>query len=184
MTRSISAELTNGRAASWINTDEGAASASASNPARTESWRLTPPGTALRKRPSKRLARRLIKRRIVGMDHHQNVSNARMLGECGDGPRNHRHAADRAILLGPSGFAGCPSSPACRHDERRHAHRLALQAAVNPRIMGLLHCGKTSIARAENPSYCAQLKFMGSSCIKIVHPRSDLPASPSKGYTA
>ena len=36
----------------------------------------------------------------------------------------------------------------------------------------MLHCGKTSVAPAQNPSYGAQLKIIRGSCIKIVHPRS------------
>ena len=46
----------------------------------------------------------------------------------------------------------------------------------------MLHCGKTNIARAAKPPYCAQLKFMGYSCIKIVHRRSQAPAPRRKGY--
>ena len=36
----------------------------------------------------------------------------------------------------------------------------------------MLHCGKTSVAPAQNPSYGAQLKIIRGSCIKIVHPQS------------
>src|SRR5262245_34285835 len=44
----------------------------------------------------------------------------------------------------------------------------------------MLHCGKTSVAPAQITPYCAQLKFMGSSCIKIVHPRSEQLAGPER----
>ena len=41
-----------------------------------------------------RFARRRVERRIVGMDHHQNVVDAGMGGKGGDGARQHRQAAD------------------------------------------------------------------------------------------
>ena len=88
-----------------------------------------PPRTALRKRPREGIARRVIERLVVGMDHDENVVDARMLGERGNGAREHRHAADRPILLGAVLLASSPRASACRHDERRHTHKLALRSA-------------------------------------------------------
>src|SRR3970282_977056 len=102
------------------------------------------------------------------MNDDENLVHARMRGESGDGPRNHRHPADGAILLWAPVLARGPSPSAFRHHARRPAHKGALPG-LNLRLIKMLHCGKRSVARALNPSYCAQLKFMGSSCLKIVH---------------
>ena len=50
--------------------------------------------------PRKGLACCLVERLVIGMDDHEDVVDARMRGEGGDGPGDHRHPADRAVLLG------------------------------------------------------------------------------------
>jgi hypothetical protein len=98
-------------------------------------------------------------------------------------------------LLRPIVLICRPRASACRHDERRDGHEIAPAkrakscklrrlAPVSNDAGKMLHCGKTNIARAAKPPYCAQLKFMGYSCIKIVHRRSQAPAPRRKGYTA
>jgi hypothetical protein len=86
-------------------------------------------------------------------------------GKGGNGPRDHRHAGDRAILLRPALLACRPRTSPCRNNERRNGHEMALVNGnkgmfinrLAPFLRKMLHCGKTNIARAANPPYCAQL---------------------------
>jgi hypothetical protein len=132
---------------------------------------------------------------MVRIYDHENFADPRMLGERGEAARQHRRAADGAVLLRPIVLICRPRASACRHDERRDGHEIAPAkrakscklrrlAPVSNDAGKMLHCGKTNIARAAKPPYCAQLKFMGYSCIKIVHRRSQAPAPRRKGYTA
>jgi hypothetical protein len=95
-------------------------------------------------------------------------------------------------LLRPALLVGRPRASPCRNNQRRHGHGVALVKGNIPILFNglvasvrkMLHCGKTIIALAANPSYCAQLKITGCSCIKIVHHRPYQPKRSSKGYTA
>src|SRR6188472_1216478 len=96
-----------------------------------------------------------------------------MRGKGADRASDHRHAADRAILLWA---AALDSSPAAgSYDQRSYAHRSALilgvssRAACGTRMERMLQCGKTGVALAQIPPYFAQLYIIGANCIKFVH---------------
>jgi hypothetical protein len=129
------------------------------------------------------LARRLVERCVFGMNHDENIVHGWMRRESGDGPRQNRDSADRTILLGTAVLACCPGTAAGGNNQRRNTHKPALPKDLTLTTRKLLHCGKSSVARQLNPSYGAQLKIMGPTCIKIVHPRSKRQMT-SKGYTA
>ena len=61
------------------------------------------------------------------MDDHQNIVDAGMGGESGNAARQHRHAADRAILLGTALFACCPGTPARGDNQRGDTHKTVLR---------------------------------------------------------
>ncbi len=121
------------------------------------------------------------------MDHDQNVVDARMAGEGGDGAGEHRRAADRPILLGAAGAGGRPGPSARRDDQSSHTHGdILMNKKKTNNIICLLQCGKTIIAPVENGQYPdpAQGKVMEFSCIKNMHKRVNPPTPTRRGYTA
>ena len=88
MTRLIRSGLTNGRAASWIRHGGGRRTGERLE---TRANRVLASRAASHRLPQalrKGLARRAVQRLVVGMDDHDNVIDARMLGERGDGARD------------------------------------------------------------------------------------------------
>ncbi len=67
-------------------------------------------------------ARGLVKRHVIRMNYDKNVIDARMRRKRANGALEHRHPADRAILLRPAAFARGPGTSTGGHDQRRHAH--------------------------------------------------------------
>jgi hypothetical protein len=64
------------------------------------------------------------------MNDDENVVDAQMFGESGDGARDNRHPADWTILLWAAILAGCPRPAACRNNKRCNSHLQSLGKAI------------------------------------------------------
>jgi hypothetical protein len=64
------------------------------------------------------------------MDDYQNIADPGMGGESADAARQHRHAADWAILLGTAHFACCPGTPARSDNQGGDTHKTVLRGGL------------------------------------------------------
>jgi hypothetical protein len=84
------------------------------------------------------------------MDHDENVVDARMAGEGGDGAGEHRRAADRPILLGAAGAGGRPGPSARRDDQSSHTHGdILMNKKKTNNIICLLSAAKRLLPRSK-----------------------------------
>ena len=61
------------------------------------------------------------------MDDHQNIVDPGMGGESANAARQHRHAANGAILLGTVLFARCPGTPPRGDNQGGDTHKTVLR---------------------------------------------------------
>ena len=135
--RSISAAVTNGRAASWIST------ARRPRPPRrrrcaTESWRRAPPATQPHRAAARsaQVVRRIGERRLRQRDHH--LRDARVGGEGVQRAGQHRPAGEVEELLGAIGAQPQPEAAGGDHRADRHL--------AHPRCRPV-SCPPTNVAR-------------------------------------